>query len=101
MRRSCSDDGTAAESYRWETLCDKMDKFAAIDVACRVGRVANDSGVQAHPPYTFAWPLKMMAFLSPARISAAQELEEVVSTVQRRAMRALTWSASFSSVSWS
>ena len=29
----------AAECYRWETLCDEMNKFAAIDVACRVGGI--------------------------------------------------------------
>ncbi|HVQ08213.1 MAG TPA: CHAT domain-containing protein [Allosphingosinicella sp.] len=71
-----------AESLRWETLCDDNDKFAAIDFACRVGRVASNSAAHDGALQTFSWPLRMVAFLSAAGISAKHELKEILATVE-------------------
>ena len=72
-----------AEGLKWEALCDEEHGFAAIDLRANVARVAAHASAASAPPRVLSWPIRIAAFLSPAGISSASEMNELITVVNR------------------
>jgi hypothetical protein len=71
-----------AEMFRWETLCDSLNRFLALNGDCSLKRIPISGGAPYLPLRTFTWPIKLVAFLSPAGIPAAGEFREITKAVE-------------------
>jgi hypothetical protein len=71
-----------AEGLRWEAVSmEPYTRFLALKPDCAVTRIAHASDLRDPGVRTFGLPLRMMAFLSPARIPAKDELEAICTQV--------------------
>jgi len=70
-----------ANDVRWEAIHDPTAGFAAIARRCRVARIKRSEQRQALP-VEMPGVLRVLAFLSPARFSAADEFDALAATIQ-------------------
>lgn len=70
-----------ANDYRWEAIHDPTSGFAAIARNCRVARIKR-SQQQQSPPVEMPETLRIMAFLSPAKVSAVKEFNALAVAIQ-------------------
>lgn len=70
-----------AEALRWEAVSLRPNTFLALKPNCAVTRIAHASDIRDPGLRTFSFPLRMMAFLSPATISARDEFEAIIDQV--------------------
>lgn len=71
-----------AERFRWETLYTKPD-FLAIKAHCSVKRIMPSGLRELPPPRIYESPVRMLAFLSPARVSSVSEFNAIVDELQK------------------
>lgn len=69
------------ERLRWETLCSASQNFLALNGACTVSRIAHTAAPKDPGMRTFTFPLRMAAFLSAAKIKAADEFNAICARV--------------------
>jgi hypothetical protein len=79
-------DGTQAiEPLPWETLCDPQEQFLALDSRWPIGRMSGGRLGEADPR-TFNPPIRMLALLSAATISAQGEWDALYDALSRSTM---------------
>ena len=71
-----------AEMYRWETLC-TPNSFLALNGCCSLNRIPISGGGRNIALRTFSHPIKLVAFLSPAGIKAANEFVAITTAVSQ------------------
>lgn len=75
--------GPESEGPRWEAVSMRPDaQFLALKPECAVTRMAYTSDIRDPGIRTFSLPLRMVAFLSPANITAKYEFDAICSRVR-------------------
>lgn len=74
--------GALAETIRWEALQDAATAHVALRLSPRLCRIAAESSSASLSRRSFAGPLKLAAFLSAAKVSAAAEFSNLLATLK-------------------
>ncbi len=78
-----------AEMYRWEAICNAMNRFLALNGSCSVNRIPISGATQSLPLRTFSGPIHLVAFLSPAGVQSEGEFDVITAAVAGARKRGL------------
>lgn len=79
----------AGQQIRWESLRDQQGRFVALEGRCHIGRIAEETSSREAGVRPFDAPLRLLAFLSGAKLDATLEWAALTSAIDRATGRGL------------